>query len=69
MAMLGTQLEGRWRYARLRVTFGARYASPAETNGQFDFAIIYRHENPTLAGFPGAAPVWQDGIAIAYRLR
>lgn len=68
MAMLGTRLEGRRLYARLRVSFGARYERPPP-GGQYDYAILYRNERPAAAGFPTAVPVWADDVAIAYRLR
>lgn len=69
MAMLGGRLEGRRLHARLRVTYGARYADPPRPRARYDYAILYRKEDPAAAGFPGAIPVWEDGIAIAYRLR
>lgn len=66
MAMLGYVLRDHPLYAPLRVDFGEHYRGPPEAGGHYEYAILFREEDPTALGFP-ATLVWQDSVVRVYR--
>lgn len=52
---------------RVRVRFGGAYAGPPDPEARYDYAILYRQEDPANVGFAGATVVWEDDVVRVYR--
>lgn len=65
--MLGYVLRGNPIYTRIRVDYGQEYAGPPDPNARYDYAILYRYENPADVNLPGATVVWEDDVVRIYR--
>ncbi|HET8631707.1 MAG TPA: hypothetical protein VFL91_30150 [Thermomicrobiales bacterium] len=66
-AMLGRVLRGNRLYTRLRVAYDVDYAGTPTPGAAYDYAVLYRGEDPAAAGFAGATVVWQDDVVRVYR--
>ncbi len=53
-------------YTRVRVTYGQEYAGAPDPQARYDYAILYRQEDPAAVGFAGAAVVWEDPVVRVY---
>lgn len=67
MAMLGYVLRDHPLYAHLGVEFGQVYRGVPEAGGHYDYAALYRDEDPAALGMPGAQLIWQDSVARVYQ--
>jgi hypothetical protein len=64
--MLGRVLRDNPIYTRVRVAYGQDYAGLPDPNVRYDYAILYRHEDPASAGFADGVVVWQDDVVRVY---
>jgi len=67
MAMLGYVLRDHPLYARLRVDFGETYRGPPVAGEPYDYAILYRDEDPADQALSGDQVIWEDSVARVYR--
>ncbi len=65
--MLGRILQSNPFYTRVRVEFGRDYQGAPDPAASYDYAILYRQEDPASVGFAGAAVVWEDDVVRVYR--
>jgi hypothetical protein len=73
----GLQLEKRFPIQRdataigdriaLRLHFGQQYAGRPQPDAHYDYAVLYRHEDPRQAGLARAEVVWEDEVMRVYR--
>ena len=54
-------------YTRVRVEFGRDYVDTLDPAARYDYAILYRYENPADNNFADATVVWEDDIVRVYR--
>ncbi|MGN6757801.1 MAG: hypothetical protein ACTHMJ_15580 [Thermomicrobiales bacterium] len=64
--MLGRVLRDNRIYTRVRVEYGQDYAGVPQPGAQYDYAILYRAEDPAAAGFANATVVWEDDVVRVY---
>jgi len=65
--MIGYVLRGNPIYTRIRVDFGQEYAGVPDPNARYDYAMLYRAENPADINLPNATVVWEDAEVRIYR--
>jgi hypothetical protein len=65
--MLGRVLRENPIYTRVRVEYGQEYAGEPDPNARYDYAILYRQEDPATVGFAGGSVVWEDEVVRIYR--
>ncbi len=65
--MLGRVLRENPIYTRVRVDYGQEYAGSPDPQARYDYAILYRQEDPAAVGFAGASVVWEDEVVRVYR--
>ncbi len=54
---------------RVRVRFGEDYAGAPEPGKTYDYAILYRQEDPASVGFANATLIWEDDVVQVFRRR
>ena len=64
--MLGRVLRANPIYTRVRVDYGQEYAGLPDPAARYDYAILYRQEDPAAVGFAGASVVWEDTVVRVY---
>lgn len=64
--MLGYVLRANPIYTRVRVDYGQQYAGLPDPNTPYDYAILYRQENPAAVGFGDATVIWEDPTVRVY---
>lgn len=64
--MLGYILRTNPIYTRVRVDYGQEYAGPPAPDARYDYAILYRQEDPARVGFAAGSIVWQDDVVRVY---
>ena len=64
--MLGRVLRENPIYTRVRVDYGQDYAGAPDPAARYDYAILYRQEDPASVGFAGAKVVWEDDVVRVY---
>ena len=65
--MIGYVLRGNPIYTRIRVDYGQEYAGAPDPNARYDFAMLYRDEDPADINLPNAPVVWEDAVVRIYR--
>ncbi len=53
-------------YTRVRVEFGRDYIDTLDPTFPYDYAILYRYEDPASIGFAGVPIVWEDDVVRIY---
>lgn len=66
-AMLAWVLRDSEIRTRVRARFGEDYAGVPEPGKRYDYAILYRQEDPASVGFANATPVWEDDVVRVYK--
>ena len=64
--MLGRVLRANPIYTRVRVDYGQEYAGSPDPAARYDYAILYRQEDPARVGFAGSSVVWEDEVVRVY---
>jgi hypothetical protein len=65
--MIGYVLRGNPTYTRIRVDYGQEYAGTPDPNARYDFAMLYRDEDPADINLLNAPVVWEDEVVRVYR--
>lgn len=64
--LLGRVLQENPFYTRVRVEFGREYQGSPDPAMRYDYAILYRQEDPAAVGFGDATVVWEDEVVRVY---
>ncbi len=64
--MIGYVLRGNPIYTRIRVNYGQEYAGVPDPSARYDYAMLYRDENPSDINLPNAPVVWEDAVVRIY---